>query len=214
MKRTKSRQGCSRAIRARVAAGCAALCITVLPAAAQDLDVAALIADIDQRSGQYRQLTEILQGADLTRALAAFDVMLQTGDPTMRETAIAAAMTATDERLRARALWETLALKDSLTLRIDTDDLDDDAREALDGWVGAVSTWAITARNPETQCLNLNGAYDCNIAYHLSVSGLTVDMIYTSRINGSFALTSEGILVGEVTNPKSKTVYPTTIQMR
>ncbi|ETX11430.1 hypothetical protein OCH239_20115 [Roseivivax halodurans JCM 10272] len=184
------------------------------PAAAQHLDVDALIANIDERSGQYRQLTEILQGADAARALAAFDVMLETGDKTMRETAIAAATSATDERLRARALWETLLLKDSFTIEIVTEDLDDDLRTALDTWIGPVSTWGITARFPETQCLNLYRTNVCEESYHLSVSGLKVDMRYSGTLQGSFALNPEGILAGEVMNWNSKTVYPATIQLR
>ena len=199
---------------ARVAASCLCLCVAALPAVSQGLDIESLIADIDQRSGQYRQLTEILQGADAARALAAFDVMLETGDKTMRETAIAAATSATDERLRARALWETLLQKDSFTLLIDTEGLDDDARIALDDWIGAVSTWGITDRFPETQCLNLYSTTACQENYHLSVSGLKVDMRYRSTVQGSFALDPEGILVGEVMNWDSKAVYPATIQLR
>ena len=198
----------------KVAAGCLCLCVAGLPAAAQDLDIGALISDIDQRSGQYRQLTEILQGADTARAVAAFDVMLETGDKTMRETAIAAATSATDERLRARALWETLSGKDSFTIRVDTEGLEDDARALLDGWIGAVSTWAITARAPETQCLTLNGNGPCDTRYHLSVSGLKVDMLWSRYITGGFTLNPEGLLVGEVMNADTKTVYPATIQLR
>lgn len=198
----------------RVAASCLGLCLSVLPTRSQDLAIDALIADIDQRSGQYRQLTEILQGADAARALAAFDVMLETGDKTMRETAIAAAMSATDERLRARALWETLLQKDSVTLVVNTEGLDDDARAALDSWIGAVSTWGITDRISETQCLNLYGAGECREDYHLSVSGLKVDMSYRGKIEGGMTLNPEGLLFGEVTNVTTKAVYPATIQLR
>lgn len=199
---------------ARVAANGLCLLVAALPAVSQELDMDSLIADIDQRSGQYRQLTEILQGTDAARALAAFDVMLETGDKTMRETAIAAATSATDERLRARALWETLFQRESFTLMIDTEGLDDDARTALDDWIGAVSTWGITDRFPETQCLNLYSANACSDEYHLSVSGLKVDMRYRNTFQGSFALNPEGILKGEVMNSKTKTVYPATIQLR
>ena len=198
----------------RAAACCVGLCLTALPATPQELDIEALIGAIDERSGQYRRLIEILQGQDPARALAAFDVMLETGDKTMRETAIAAAMTATDERLRARALWETLMQKDSVTLVIDAEGLGDDARAALDNWIGAISTWGITARTPDTQCLNLHGTGECHKDYHLSVSGLKVDMRYSNTVQGGFTLNPEGILAGEVTDASSKTVYPATIQLR
>lgn len=49
-------------------------------------------------------------------------------------------------------------------------------RAALDAWVGAVSTWAITACVPETQCLKLYRTDECEASHHLPVSSLKVDM--------------------------------------
>ncbi|RBI67288.1 hypothetical protein DQW77_17705 [Roseovarius sp. TE539] len=201
--------------RALRAAGAAAiLCVVAMPTTGQEVGVEALIADIDERAGQYAALVEILQGPDPARALAAFDVMLETGDKTMRETAISAAMTATDERLRARALWETLVRKDSITLVIETDGLDDEARGALDKWIGAVSTWGITARFPDTQCLNLWNSRSCEEDHNLSVSGLKIDMVYDGTIMGGLSLTSEGALTGHVKNVDDNAVYPATIHLR
>lgn len=195
----------------------ALLSVAVLTGAAeaQSLNVDEMIASIDERSGQYSKLTEILQGSDATRAIAAFDVMLESGDKTMRETAVSAAMSATDERLRARALWETFSQKDSFTISVDNKDLDADAQSALDGWIGAVSTWSITARFPDTQCLNLYRANkDCETSYHISISGLNVDVIYHSQLQGSFALNSEGVLVGEIMDVSTKSVYPASVRLR
>ena len=194
--------------------GAAVATALAVPVWAQNVDMDELLATIDSRSGQYDQLTSILQGADPNRALAAFDVMLETGDKSLREAAISAAMMATDERLRARALWETLSQKGSVTIEIDTGDMDEDTRAALDKWVGAISTWAITARIPETQCLNLYGTGDCQPDYHLSVSGLKVEMRYSSTIQGGFGMTSDGTLAGEIINPKTKAAYAATIQLR
>lgn len=195
---------------------CLLLALAVLTgvAQAQSLDVDAMISSIDERSGQYSKLVEILQGPDSNRALAAFDVMLASGDKTMRETAISTGMSATDERLRARALWEAFSLKDSFTISIDTKDLDVEAKGELAKWIGAVSTWAITARFPETQCLNLYRANDCAENYHVSIAGLNVDLAYRGQIQGSFLLNSEGVLVGEVTNAASKAVYPASVRLR
>lgn len=185
-----------------------------LKVAAKDLDINELLAAIDERSGQYDQLIEILQGPDPSRALAAFDVMLATNDKTLRETAIAAAFSATDERLRARALWETLMQKDSVTLSIDTAELDDEASSALDNWIGAISNWAVFARFPDTQCLNLYRGSACEEKYHMSVSGLQVDLRYQGVFEARVSLNSESILVGEVTNPNGKAVFPVSIQLR
>lgn len=185
-----------------------------LQVAAEDLDIDALLAAIDEKSGQYDRLIEILQGPDATRALAAFDVMLTTNDMTLRETAISAAITATDERLRARALWEMLVRKDSVTLYIETTELANEEIAALDAWIGSISTWPITARHPETQCLNLYRTERCEVAYNMSVSGLQVDIIYKGRLEGRLTLNGEGILVGHATNPNTKVVFPVSIQLR
>lgn len=190
------------------------LAAAAMSAHAQENDMDALLNAIDEKSGQFSQLTGILQGADTNRALAAFDVMLNTGDKSLRETAISTAMTATDVRLRARAFWEALSQKDSVTLQIDVNGLDDDARTALDQWVGPISTWSITARPENVQCLNLHGGGECSESYHLSVAGLRVEMLYSDRVQGGFFLTSEGQLAGEVTNPKTKAVYKATIELR
>jgi len=203
----------ARALRAACAG--MSLCFPAMPTIAQGVDVEALIADIDERAGQYGALVEILQGPDPARALAAFDVMLETGDKTMRETAISAAMTATDERLRARALWETLAQKDSITLVIDVEGLAGDKRAALDKWIGQHSTWGLSDSFPETQCINLIGnRSSCVMDKHLSASGLSVTMIYENSIEGSFFLGPEGRLSGRVTNWSTRAVYPATIQLR
>ncbi|WP_299828302.1 hypothetical protein [uncultured Roseobacter sp.] len=193
----------------------AAVC-SFLPlfASAEDIDIDALLLKIDEKSGRYDQLIEILQGPNATRALAAFDVMIDTNDKTLRETAISAAIAATDERLRARALWETLVQKDTVTLSIETAELDNEAKTDLDKWIGPVSTWAITARFPETQCLNLNDTARCSPNQSFSVSGLQVDLRYAGRMEGRFSLNEEGVLVGEITNPRSKAVFPASIVLR
>ena len=191
-----------------------AFCLSPIASAAQDVDIDSLLASIDQRAGQYAQLTEILRGTDPIRALAAFDVMLESGNKSLRETAISAATSATDERLRARALWETLVEKDSITVAIDTEGLNEEARKLLDAWVGSVSTWSITARFPETQCLNLYRTNACEKGYHLSVSGLKVDMLYRGTVSGAFTLSSEGVLEGQVMNLANKIVYNAKVQLR
>ena len=39
-------------------------------------------------------------------------------------------------------------------------------------------------------------------------------MRYSSDIQGDFALSPEGMLIGEVMNPRTKTVYAAAIQLR
>ncbi|MCE8438520.1 hypothetical protein, partial [Rhodovulum sulfidophilum] len=119
---------------------------------AQEIDIGALMADIETRSGQYEQLIGILQGTDANRALAAFDAMVATGDPTMIEVAVNTGLSATDSRLRARALWEALSRKDAITLIIETSEIGEDDKAALDDWYGEIQTWPLNQKYPETQC--------------------------------------------------------------
>lgn len=186
------------------------------PTLAQDVDIDALMADIDKRSGQYEQLIAILQGTDANRSLAAFDAMVDTGDATMIEVAVNTGLSATDSRLRARALWEALARKDSMTLIVDTAELDQDERTALDAWYGEIQTWPLYQKLPETQCINLNSTADCYIGRNLSVSGLKLDINYDPNpgISGQFTLDESGRLVGRVTDDRSKATYPATIEFR
>ncbi len=175
------------------------------------------MADIDKRSGQVDQLIDILQGTDANRSLAAFDAMMATGDPTMIEVAVNTGLSATDSRLRARALWEALSRKDAMTLIIDTSELDQDEKAALDDWYGEIQTWPLNQKYPETQCINLCGyPSGCYIGRSLSVSGLRVDIKYepSPGIAGQFALDEAGKLVGRVTDPGDKSTYPATIEFR
>lgn len=82
--------------------------------AAQDVDVEALKVKMAERADNYSTLVDILEGVDENAALAAFDVMLESGNKTLAEMAINSALAAADARLRARALWEVLARRDSL----------------------------------------------------------------------------------------------------
>ncbi|SDF61499.1 hypothetical protein SAMN04488105_1366 [Salipiger thiooxidans] len=184
---------------------------------AQEIDIGALMADIETRSGQYEQLIGILQGTDTNRALAAFDAMVATGDPTMIEVAVNTGLSATDSRLRARALWEALSRKDAITLIIETSEIGEDEKAALGNWYGEIQTWPLNQKYPETQCINLYGrSSGCYLGRSLSVSGLRVDIKYDPNpgIAGQFALDEAGKLVGRVTSNESRHTYPATIEFR
>ncbi len=187
-----------------------------LSVSAQDIDIDALMADIEQRSGQYEQLIGILQGTDANRALAAFDAMVASGNATMTEVAINTGLLATDSRLRARALWEALSRKDSMTTTVDTSALENDEKAALNEWVGPVQTWTLYQKFPDTQCVNLDSSASCYPGRHLSVSGLRVDMTtnYASGISAQFALDESGVLVGTIMNRATMQTYPARIEFR
>lgn len=194
----------------------AALILTMGTASAQDIDIDALLSRIDARTEKYSQLTEIVQGTDANRALAAFDAMVDTGDPTLIELAISAGMAATDERLRARALWEALSRKDAVTITVDSSGLDADRKAELNEWFGAVQTWPVYQKFADSQCVNLRSSRDCAQTASFSVGGLRVDMSANigAGINGQFTLDASGGLSGQIMNPTSKSVYPARMEIR
>lgn len=185
-------------------------------AAAQSIDIDKLLVEIEERSGQYDALIDILQGTDANRSLAAFDAMIETGDATMIEVAVNTGISATDSRLRARALWEALSRRDALTIEIITDELPDDRRAALKEWYGMIQTWALYQKFPGSQCINIDSNKTCYAGRNLSVSGLTLDITYNYQngISGKFELDESGNLSGTVMELKNKTTYPARIKFR
>lgn len=190
---------------------------------AQTVDIDALKAEIAERAGNYAELVDILEGADGSAALAAFDVMVESGNKTLAEMAINSGLAAADTRLRARALWETLSRRDSLVIEIDTDAISDneEALAQLDKWYGATQNWTLFQKFPDTQCINLNARDTCYSGYHVSVSGLKVDLLnsYTGGshmgMKGSFVLNPDGVLRGHVGPLEGlKFDYPASITFR
>jgi hypothetical protein len=190
---------------------------------AQSVDIDALKAKIAERAGNYGALVEILESADGNAALAAFDVMMESGNKTLAEMAISSGLAAADTRLRARALWESLSRRDSLVIEIDTDAVSDneDALAQLNKWYGSTQNWTLFQKFPETQCINMVAKDSCNSGYQVSVSGLKVDLLnsYTGGahmgMKGSFVLNPDGVLRGHVgTLEGLKFDYPASITFR
>ena len=185
---------------------------------AQEADIDALTAEIDSRSGQYGKLIEILQGPDGNRALAAFDVMVESGHPTMIEVAVNAGLASTDSRLRARALWEAVSRKDAITIQVERNDLSQEEAAALESWDGPVQTFPLFQRFSETQCVNLTSNATCIAGFNVSISGIKLDLAFTrgggGGVNGSFLLDETGTLVGDVMDRKTKATYPARIVFR
>lgn len=193
-----------------------ALCTS---AAAQSVDIEALTAAIAERAGNYSQLVELLEGADGTVALAAFDVMLESEDQTLAEIAMTSGLAAADTRLRARALWEALARRDNLVVQIDTEAIADnkDAIEHLNAWTGALTTWPLLQKFPETKCINLSSKTACYAGYQITVSGLKLDIAsgLGQGYKGSFTLENDGVLRGSVmSNQGLPFQYPAFISFR
>lgn len=186
-------------------------------AGGQSIDIEKLLTGIEERSGQYETLIEILQGTDATRSLAAFDAMIETGDPTMIEVAVNSGISATDSRLRARALWEALSRRDAFTIEVILDELPDDSETGLTEWYGSIQTWPLHDKFHESQCINLSTSQTCDGEKMVSVSGLVVDIRYQSAgqgIYGKFELAESGDLSGTVMDTRIKTTYPARIKFR
>ena len=87
---------------------------------------------------------------------------------------------------------------------------------SLNKWRGAVQTFSAYQRFPETQCINLRSLSTCNQSNSVNVSGVHVDIIYSSTADlaGQFTLDESGKLSGRIMNDKTKDVYPATIEFR
>ena len=193
------------------------LLCSMVSAFAQDIDVEALKTKIEARSGQYGELTAILDNESIDTALAAFDVMVETGNKTLTELAISAGLSGADTRLRARALWEAMSRRRAFVVQVDTASLDEAEGEQwpVGKWFGEQRSFPVHEVFAETQCLNLNTFDACNTASNVTVSGIKLDITYGSDFAGSFELGVDGILHGTISNPRLKTAAaPATITFR
>ncbi|MCF3972594.1 hypothetical protein [Paracoccus salsus] len=199
-------------------------CLVGAMATAQTVDIEALKARIGDRAGTYGELVEILEGADGNASLAAFDVMMESGDKTLAEIALGSALAAADMRLRSRALWEVLSRRDSIVIEIDTEAIGDneDAIAHMNAWLGPMQTWPLVQAHPETQCISLVASSgSCDPDRHISVSGLKMDIrnTYTGGphmgLKGAFVLGADGVLHGKIASLEGLPFdYPATITLR
>jgi hypothetical protein len=187
------------------------------PVMAQSVDVEALKKKLTERGDQYAQLKEILEEADPEGALAAFDVMVESGNKSLYEIAVSSALSATDTRLRARALWEAISRRDHLIIEVDTEAIknQDEANKTLNEWHGAQQAWPLHERFLDTQCINLHRSKRCYIGRQVTVSGIKLDFTYTGEISDTFVLQPSGELVGTIVNPRLQSIiYPARIVFR
>lgn len=199
------------------AGAAAVLLCSMVSAFAQDIDVEALKTKIEARSGQYGELTAILDNESIDTALAAFDVMVETGNKTLTELAISAGLSAADTRLRARALWEAMSRRKAFVVQVDTASLDEgeDEQTPVGKWFGEQRSFPVHEVFAETQCLNLNTFDTCNTGSNVTISGIKLDITSGSDFAGSFELGVDGILHGTISNPRLKTAAaPATITFR
>ncbi len=173
-------------------------------AAVAQVDVTKLKEKIAARQGEYSEIMNLLEAADGTDALAVFDVLVETDNPSLLEMALNHGFTAADVTLRARALWEAMFRRDNLTIEIETDGLSDDAAAALNDWNGKTQTWDLYNKIAETKCISLrNLGNQCAAGYQLTVSGIKLDIRYTGQLSASFVLGEDGVLTGTLRGGKA-----------
>lgn len=195
----------------------ATLVFSTLGAGAQDIDVEALKKKIEQRSGQYSELTAILESESVDTALAAFDVMVETGNKSLTEMALSSALSAVDTRLRARALWEVMSRRRSFVVEIDKEALAEQGADAdaVREWFGEQQSFSVTNVFADTQCLNLNQRSECNASRNATISGIKLDLVMDNSISGSFTLGPDGALHGSISSPtRNSPSYPARITFR
>ena len=188
---------------------------------AQKVDIDALKKQIQTDSDEFSELRGLLKNPDINVRLAAFDAMVKHGDPSLYEIAISSGLVDTDEVLRARALWETLSRRRSITFLIDPDKKveDEKTRKILD----TANTWTINIRGvyEAGKCLNFRSSSQsndtCQVGGNFSISGTTVQFIQNySNWNSSaqLFLEGDGVLQGKITDSAKQIVYPVEIDLR
>jgi len=190
---------------------------SAIASAAQSIDIDALKKKIEARSSQYSELVTILENEKVDTALAAFDVMVETGDKTLIEMAVSSALSATDTRLRARALWEAMSRRRNFVIEVDTDALaeQEEGLQAVRSWFGEQRTFPITNVFADTQCLNLVSRNSCYADGNATISGVKLDIVRGDWLSGSFELATDGNLRGTIANPDENSPgYPARIVFR
>jgi hypothetical protein len=133
-----SRSSIGRAFAAVLTANC----LFVGPSAGQTLSLEDFAAKVDQRAGTLSGFQAYLSDPDPLRAMAALQVMLESGDQTLVQMALSAGIYSADSNVRQAALKAFLAGKPTLDLFLDGSGVPDEHMETynriMHGFEGSI----------------------------------------------------------------------------
>lgn len=185
------------------------------PALANEIDIDAIRQKAKQDAGQYAELRQLMRDPDQNIRLAAFEAMVDHGDPALYEIAVSMGLADADEVVRARALWEAISRRTTIVLHADPDKtLAPEGQRTLKATYPEDLVFTIKAIAEGYKCLNFQSAGSkCHRGYSADVSGLVVSFDYRD-LSGEMVLREDGILAGHVVDYDRDYRFPVELYLR
>lgn len=156
-----------------------ALLVGAVPATAQKADLDALFEKIESSEtvDQYQRFRDVLNGLDPNKRLVAFEVMIESDVPALREIALEEGLASSDQVLRALAGQTALLLRDTLAIKLIRPDGDDfEARPNAWKRFGGVYNISLVDKKPGGVKQDVKDYYSGG---ELSLSGELLQMSWT-----------------------------------
>lgn len=182
------------------------VCLFAAPAVAQSISIDDLKARIDQSVGAQAQYLELLSDPDPMRAMVAMEVMMGSGDPTLRRMAVETGIFSSNPAVRASALRAFFAAKPTVSVFMSVgENFEDNQRNWLNSQVASIggsvspdSTAFVSLRvadyNADEDCY-MNAAARAGCLFRVS------DQVVSFRIFGlwnALTLNDAGELTGTI----------------
>ncbi|MEQ8859936.1 MAG: hypothetical protein RIC56_14935 [Pseudomonadales bacterium] len=170
-----------------------------LDAIAAQTSAAEIIEQARARARQIDEIKQVLNDPDQTVRLAAFEAMVGSGDPLMRELALDAGFASSDEVLRGQALKHAILGLEQLSITLSPDPAAPQAvQQRVQNYLE--KTGASFILNIDTKDVDLGkGAFHQagNASRNGNVSGLVVTFDYQYH-TGELHLTDDNTLAGTI----------------
>lgn len=187
-------------------------------AAAQKLDIEAIKSQAASAADEFAELRTLMRDEDANLRLAAFDAMVNQGDPSLYEIAVSMGIADVDDVVRARALWEILSRMRTMPVLVDPEGkvTDKAAKEQLQNSYQGRMSFQVANAHKAVNCINLYYKQDeCVAGYNLSINGTLVTFVYANQnLDGTMKLDSDGVLRGTFRNTRYKIEFPVEVPLR
>ncbi|MEX0277386.1 MAG: HEAT repeat domain-containing protein [Ruegeria sp.] len=186
--------------------------------AAQKLDIEAIKSQAASDADEFAELRMLMRNENANLRLAAFDAMVNHGNPSLYEIAVSMGIADVDDVVRARALWEILIRMRTMVILVDPQGnvTDKNAQEQLQKSYQGRMSFQVGNALKAVNCINLHyEREDCVAGYNLSVNGTLVTFVYANQyLDGNMKLDSDGALRGTFRNTRYKIEFPVEVPLR
>lgn len=161
-----------------------------------------LAEQIKKRAAATAEIKALLSDPDQNTRIAALDVMLKSGDTSMRELAYTIGFNSAEDTFRAIALRNKFNELKSLTVYFDLPESPTDKqKKTYEGWSGSL-IMGINSYDEATGTIKSSDQFNYKTG-NGSISGLSVNF-KTNYCGGTLILNEESVLEGEITCEKTK----------